>query len=202
MARPVAAPPIASGVCRLPAAACQPLEAEFFARETLAVARELVGTVLILDDCAARIVETEAYTTDAASHAVTRRHKAAIMRETFGHVYVYSIYGMHVCLNFTTERDGTGAVLIRSGEPLAGIGRMARRRGTRDERLLTSGPGRLCQAFGIDASYNAEPVGRRIRLLACAPKAPIVEGPRIGISRAAELPWRFFEEGNRFVSRR
>src|SRR5436305_5041462 len=129
---------------------------DFFARDTVTVARDLIGTTLAASGCAGRIVETEAYTTDAASHAVTRSRQAAIMRETFGHVYVYLIYGMYYCLNVTTERDGIGAVLIRAVEPTRGIERMQERRGTSNLRQLTSGPGRLCAAFGIALAMHGQ----------------------------------------------
>ena len=79
------------------------LDPEFFSRDTLVVARDLIGATLVVGRCEGRIVETEAYTTDAASHSVTRRNQASTMRETFGRVYVYFIYGMYYCLNFTTE---------------------------------------------------------------------------------------------------
>ena len=177
------------------------LDANFFARDTVTVARDLIGTTMIVGRCRCRIVETEAYTTDAASHSVIRRHKAAIMRETFGHIYVYKIYGVHYCLNFTTERDGVGAVLIRAAEPLAGIDTMAERRGTSDLKKLLNGPGRLCQALGIDATWNARPLGRGIKLLAAETAPPIVAGPRIGITQATELEWRFCERGSSFLSR-
>jgi len=110
------------------------LDVDFFARETLEVARDLIGTILVVGKCEARIVETEAYTTDAASHAVTRRHQSVWMQETHGHIYVFFIYGMYYCLNFTTEPEGFGAVLIRAAEPLQGLGIMARRRGTKDPK--------------------------------------------------------------------
>ncbi|HWB08245.1 MAG TPA: DNA-3-methyladenine glycosylase [Pirellulales bacterium] len=177
------------------------LGVDFFARDTLAVAQELIGTTMIVGDCRCRIVETEAYTTDAASHSVTRRHKATIMRETFAHIYVYKIYGVHYCLNFTTERDGVGAVLIRAAEPLAGIDQMARRRGTSDLKRLLNGPGRLCQALAIDSTWTGRALGRELKLLPATHVPSIVAGPRIGISRATELEWRFFERGSRFVSR-
>src|ERR1043165_1761042 len=141
------------------------LDREFFARDTVTVARDLIGTTLIASGCAGRIVETEAYTTDAASHAVTRSRQAAIMRETFGHIYVYLIYGMYYCLNITTERHGTGAVLIRAVEPGRGIELMRARRGTANVPLLASGPGRLCAAFAIDLKVNGEPLGRDIHIL-------------------------------------
>lgn len=178
------------------------LDLDFFSRDTLIVARELIGTTIVVGRCRCRIVETEAYTTDAASHSVTRRHKATIMRDTFAHIYVYKIYGVHYCLNFTTEREGTGAVLIRAAEPLAGIERMAKRRGTDDLKKLLNGPGRLCQALGIDATWNARPVGREIKLLVAESTPSIVVGPRIGITQATELDWRFCERGSPFVSRR
>ncbi len=178
-----------------------PLDVEFFARDTLTVARELIGTTLVVGRCRCRIVETEAYTTDAASHSVMRRNKAALMRETFAHIYVYKIYGIHYCLNFTTEREGIGAVLIRAAEPLVGIGRMAERRGTGDKKKLLNGPGRLCQGLGIDLTWNTRPLGREIKLLAAETPPTIVAGPRIGITRATELEWRFCERDSPFVSR-
>jgi DNA-3-methyladenine glycosylase len=177
------------------------LDHDFFARETLAVARDLIGAILVVGPCQGRIVETEAYKTDAASHSVMRKNKAALMRETFAHVYVYQIYGVHFCMNFTTERHGTGAVLIRAAEPLAGLAAMVRRRGVSDPKQLASGPGKLCQAFGVGIEFNGLPLGREIKLRA-GEHAPIVEcGPRIGITRAVELPWRFYESGSEFVSR-
>jgi DNA-3-methyladenine glycosylase len=177
------------------------LDREFFARDTVAVARDLIGATLIVGGCAGRIVETEAYTTDAASHAVTRSRQAAIMRETFGHVYVYLIYGMYYCLNITTEGEGIGAVLIRAVEPTRGMEWMQQRRGTSNVRLLASGPGRLCAAFGIDLTMNGEPLGRQIHILGREAEPPISASPRIGITRATELDWRFYETGNPFVSR-
>ena len=177
------------------------LGAGFFARDTIAVARELIGAVLVVGRCKGRIVETEAYTTDAASHAVTRQKQAALMHDTFGHVYVYLIYGMHYCLNFTTQSGGAGAVLIRAAEPAAGVEEMIARRGTADLKKLASGPGRLCRAFGIDARLNGLPVGREVRLIERAAAPQISSGPRVGITRATELEWRFYETGNPFVSR-
>ncbi len=178
------------------------LTPDFFARDTLIVARELIGTVLVAGHCRARIVETEAYTTDAASHSVTRRHKAAGMRESFGRVYVYFIYGMYYCLNFTTDANGPGAVLIRAAEPTRGIQRMIERRGTSDKRKLASGPGRLCDAMGIDMSFNGARIGHQLKIKAreCAPRISLSK--RIGISQATELEWRFFETDSPFISSR
>jgi DNA-3-methyladenine glycosylase len=178
-----------------------PLPLDFFARDTLDVARDLIGVTLIVGSCRGRIVETEAYTTDAASHAVTRRHKATIMSDTVGHIYVYQIYGVHYCLNFTTEHGGTGAVLIRAVEPLLGLKTMARRRGLDDLRKLATGPGCLCQAFGIDLRFNGRQIGGRLQLEPREHEPVIAMSPRVGISAAKDLPWRFFERGNPFVSR-
>jgi DNA-3-methyladenine glycosylase len=174
----------------------------FFARDTVTVARDLIGAVLTVGECQGRIVEVEAYTTDAAAHSVTRRNTATLMTETFGHIYVYLIYGTSYCLNFTTEEKGVGAVLIRAAEPLSGIPVMQQRRGTEDLRKLASGPGRLCQAFGIDLGFKGERIGKRLKLKQGAALAEICASPRIGISKATDLPWRFYEAGNRFVSRR
>jgi DNA-3-methyladenine glycosylase len=177
------------------------LAADFFARDTIEVARDLIGTTLVVGNCQGRIVETEAYTTDAASHSVTRRNQSQTMRETFGRVYVYFIYGMYYCLNFTTDRTGPGAVLIRAAEPLRGIEQMSVRRGTTDLRLLASGPGRLCQAFGIDLDFNGERIGRKIKLKARVDAPHVGVSRRIGISAATDLEWRFFDRDSRFVSR-
>jgi DNA-3-methyladenine glycosylase len=173
---------------------------EFFARDTATVAREMIGTFIGVGGCEGRVVETEAYTTDAASHAVTTSKRAALMRDTFGHVYVYLIYGMYYCLNLTTERGGTGAVLVRAVEPTRGIDLMIERRGTPDVKKLASGPGRLAQAFGIDLDFNGKPIGRDVRIKGRKFAPEISTGPRIGISRAVDLEWRFYETGNPFVS--
>src|SRR5262249_48630156 len=172
------------------------LDKDFFARDTVEVARDLVGTTLVVGRCQGRIVETEAYTTDAASHSVTRRNQASTMRETFGRVYVYFIYGMYYCLNFTTDRGGPGAVLIRAAEPLAGLNLMSGRRGTSDPKRLASGPGRLCEAFGIDLSFNGTIIGREIKIKPAASQPAVSASRRIGISKAGELEWRFFENGS------
>jgi len=173
------------------------LDYEFFARDTVTVASDLIGTTLVVGPCAGRIVETEAYTTDAASHAVTRSRQAATMRETFGHIYVYLIYGMHHCLNITTERDGIGAVLIRAVEPVRGIDLMRQRRGTSNVRLLASGPGRLCAALAIDLAMNGQPLGRDLSILRREGEPAVSASPRIGITRATELDWRFMRRATR-----
>src|SRR5215510_5632883 len=178
------------------------LTTDFFSRDTVTVARDLIGTRVVVGKCEARIVETEAYTTDAASHAVTRRNQSIIMQETFGHVYVYFIYGMYYCLNFTADRHGPGAVLIRAAEPLAGIDVMRARRKVSDIRQLASGPGKLCRALGIDLSCNCKRIGVQIKVRARAKEPLISTSTRVGITQAIDLHWRFFEKGNRFVSGR
>jgi DNA-3-methyladenine glycosylase len=177
------------------------LTPEFFARNTTEVARDLIGTEIVVGKCRARIVETEAYTTDAASHSVMRPKQSIVMQQTYGHVYVYFIYGMYYCLNFTTDSRGAGAVLIRAAEPTRGLELMRERRRTEDLTKLASGPGRLCQAFGIDLSFNGERIGRRIKLQERKTLPEIGISRRIGITRATHLEWRFFDLASRFVSR-
>jgi DNA-3-methyladenine glycosylase len=177
------------------------LDREFFAGDTLAVARRLLGCTLAFDGCEGTIVETEGYKTDAASHFATRRIKGRPLAETFGQVYIYLNYGMYYLLNFTTERRGVGAVLIRAVEPTRGMEKMKERRGTGDLRCLTSGPGKLCVAFGITGAQNGEDVGKTIRLYPRKRVPAIGTSTRIGIRRAADLPWRFFVQDNPFVSR-
>ena len=177
----------------------------FFARPTLEVARDLIGCVVTTGHgatlTAGRIVETEAYLgeDDPASHAARGpTPRASIMFGPPGVAYVYLIYGLHHCLNFVTERDGTaGAVLIRALVPVAGREVMAGRReaGGRPPRpsALCDGPGRLCRALGIDRTWNGESAqGPRLRVLARREAQPgIVVTPRIGVRRAADRPWRF-----------
>ena len=176
------------------------LNIDFFARDTIAVAKELIGATLLVGTCAGRIVETEAYTTDAASHAFRRTNRSALMFDTYGHLYIYLSYGMYYCLNFTTERVGVGAVLIRAVEPTRGIPEMMKRRQTEDVKTLTNGPGKLAQAFGLDLNLNGEPIGRSVKIRPRNHIPRLTSSSRIGISKATELEWRFFESGNSFVS--
>jgi DNA-3-methyladenine glycosylase len=122
------------------------------------------------------------------------------MFDTFGYVYVYMTYGMYFCLNFTCEREGIGAVLIRAIEPIGGIASMQQRRGTDDLKKLASGPGRLTMAFAIDLSFNGRAIGKELKLRRRESTPKISASPRIGITKATELQWRFFEQGNPFVS--
>jgi len=171
------------------------------------VARALIGVIVLLDGVGGRIVETEAYDRDdpaSHSHAGPTPRNAAMFGPP-GRAYVYRSYGIHWCLNFVCREAGHGAgVLIRAFEPTHGLAQMRRRRGVEDVRLLASGPGRVGQALGVDASFN----GRRLDappfvLLAADAAVPVVvqAGPRIGISKAVDVPWRFGEQGSRFLSR-
>jgi len=193
------------------------LPRDFFARDTLAVARELLGQRLVRllngQRLAGRIVEVEAYVGegDGACHASRGRTKRnAPMFGPPGHAYVYFIYGMHHCFNVVTERAGyPAAVLIRALEPLEGIELMRELRGSRPDLPLTSGPARLCQALGIDRRLDGADL--------CAPDAllfleraaavldeAVVTGPRIGVrgDKAALIsPWRFYIRDNEYVSR-
>lgn len=177
------------------------LSQSFFAADTVTIAQKLLGKIIKLPGCSVRIVETEAYTMDAASHAFRKTPRSALMYTTYGHIYVYLIYGMYSCLNFTTEKNGVGAVLIRAAEPLTGIDIMKRQRKVDDLRKLCSGPGKLCQALQIKKEYNGSMVGEILKLYDDQCKVEhIGRSSRIGINAAQDLEWRFFIKGNRYVS--
>ncbi len=178
------------------------LDKDFFAQDSVTVAKELVGKVLQVGECSVRIVETEAYKQDKASHAHTRTARSAIMYETYGRVYVYFIYGMYFCVNFTTEREGSpGAVLIRAGEPLLGVEKMKERRKIEKVDNLCSGPGKLCQALGITKKQNGLELGGEISVWDDGyVVSQVGRSSRIGIKDAQHLLWRFFVKRNRFVS--
>ena len=183
------------------------LERGFFARDALTVARELIGVTLLVKGVGGIIVETEAYDhTDPASHSFGGRRTArnASMFGPAGHAYVYRSYGIHWCLNFVcgTEPMG-GAALIRALEPTEGIPAMRRRRGNFEKAQLCAGPGRLTQALGITIVLDGKPLDESpFQLMPRMASVEIAAGPRIGITRAVELPWRFGLKGSPFVSRR
>jgi DNA-3-methyladenine glycosylase len=177
-----------------------------FSAMSVDVARLLIGTTVLVDGVGGRIVETEAYDQgDAASHTFggpTIRN--ASMFGPPGRTYIYRSYGIHWCLNFVCREAGHGAgVLIRAIEPLLGLDTMRERRGLDDARLLCSGPGRLCQALGLGIAHNGMPLDAPPFELIAGPDLPpeVVTGPRIGISKAMDMPWRFGLAGSRFVSR-
>lgn len=168
-------------------------------------ARALVGARLTVDGVGGVIVETEAYDgDDPASHSVRgRTARNASMFGPAGTVYVYRSYGMHWCLNIATGPEGVGAaVLIRAIEPVDGLDVMRRRRGLEEIRLLCAGPGRLCEALGVTGAHDGMSVAAPpFALMAGDGDADLVAGPRIGITRAAERPWRFGLAGSRCLSR-
>jgi DNA-3-methyladenine glycosylase len=182
-----------------------PLGRDFFARSVHDVAPDLVGCTLLVDGVGGVIVEVEAYDhEDPASHGF--RGPTARNRSMFGLpglAYVYRSYGIHWCLNLVCEREGTAAaVLLRALEPTEGIDRMRARRGAEDLRLLCSGPGKLCQALGVNSGHDGLPIDRPpFELYPGVGGFEIVTGPRIGITAAAELPWRYGLAGSRFLSR-
>ncbi len=175
---------------------------QFLDRDSATVAPELLGCTLLVDGVGGRIVEVEAYhPADPASHSFrgpTPRNGAMFAGP--GHVYVYRSYGIHWCVNFVCR--GASAVLIRALEPLAGIDVMRRRRGLDELRTLCSGPGKLCAALGVTGTLDGRMLDAPPFAVTLAPEpADIVAGPRIGISKAVELPWRFGIKGSRFLSR-
>jgi len=186
----------------LPIEPRQPLPPGFFVREVTAVARALIGTSLLVGGVGGIIVETEAYAADdPASHCFrgpTLRN--ASMFGQPGHAYVYRSYGIHWCLNFVCF-PGNG-VLIRAIEPIVGLDRMGERRGISEVHHLCAGPGRLCQSLGIDGRLDGRALDRPpFDLRLGAGSLEVSAGPRIGITRGTEAPWRFCLVGSHFLSR-
>ena len=169
------------------------------------VAPELIGAELYLDGVGGVIVEVEAYDhEDPAAHGYRgRTERNATMFGPPGHAYVYRSYGIHWCVNFVCEPEGVAdAVLIRALEPTHKLSLMRRRRGVEDERRLCSGPGRLCQALAITGAHDGLALDRPpFRLEPRTEKPKVVRGPRVGISRATDLPWRYGLADSRFLSR-
>jgi DNA-3-methyladenine glycosylase len=182
-----------------------PIARDFFARSVHAVAPDLIGATFLFDGVGGEIVEVEAYHhTDPAAHSyVGRTARNAVMFGPPGFAYVYRSYGIHWCVNFVCEAEGSAsAVLIRALRPVSGIRHMQRRRRTMDERLLCSGPGRLCEALGITIAHNALPLDAPPFELHARNAVPeIAVGVRIGITKAAEQPWRYGLKGSRYLSR-
>ena len=178
---------------------------DFFARPVHEVAPELVGATLLCDGVGGPIVEVEAYDhEDPAAHGYRgRTERNASMFGPPGHAYVYRSYGIHWCLNFVCEQEGSAsAVLIRALKPARGVEVMGARRGLDDERLLCAGPGRLCQALGITREHDGLPLDRPpFELLARHETPDIASGPRVGITKAADRPWRYGVAGSRYLSR-
>ena len=183
----------------------KPLKRSFFDRSVHEVAPDLIGATLLVNGIGGLIVEVEAYHhTDPAAHSFrgpTPRNK--VMFGPPGFTYVYRSYGIHWCLNFVCEEEGSAsAVLIRALEPTHGIAAMHRRRGLHGERSLCSGPGKLTEALGITIAHSELPLDRPpFALHARTGKANIISGVRIGITKAADLPWRYGMQGSKFLSK-
>lgn len=188
------------------------LPTDFYARPVNEVAPELIGCVVRHGEAAGRIVEVEAYhESEPACHAhVGLTPRTATLLGPPGVAYVYRSYGIHALLNVVTDDEGVGAaVLIRALEPLAGIVVMRRRRGRAgrdgDERDLCSGPGKLTQALAIGLELNGSPLDEGPIVVeppvAAAPQPQIVSGPRIGITKAVDLQWRYCDASSPCVSR-
>jgi DNA-3-methyladenine glycosylase len=191
-----------------PAPAGLRLDRRFFDRSVHTVARELIGCTLLVDRCGGVIVETESYDRDdPACHAyagLTPRN--AVLFGPPGRAYVYLSYGIHSLLNFVAEPDGeAAAVLVRALEPTHGLGLMRRRRGRDREEELCSGPGKLAEALGVGLEHNGAELDQApFEIRASGDQSrevEVVAGPRVGISKAVEYPWRFCAVGCRFVSR-
>ena len=192
----------------------RPLPRRFYERPAEEVARALLGCMLVStigSRCVAEIVETEAYVgpEDDASHAAARRGRTARNEAMFGpagHAYVYLIYGMHWCLNAVTGETGfPAAVLIRAARPVEGLGTMRARRPARSDRDLLRGPGNLARALGVEGDRNGRPRDEPpfwIEAGAPVPERDVRRGPRVGITRAADWPLRFWIHDSPFVSAR
>lgn len=208
----------ASGIPILPKSKSKLSQSFFLSDDTLGVARSLIGKLVVVPDAngtrvSGMIVETEAYLGigDKGAHSFGGRRtpRTEIMYAAGGHVYVFFVYGMHYQLNFVTGAEGVPtAILIRAIDPIEGIEMMRERRGPMKDQNLTSGPGKLCVALGVDRTFNGETVnGDRIWLedFREMPDRAIASGTRIGIDYAAEFaakPWRFWLKDNPYVSKR
>jgi DNA-3-methyladenine glycosylase len=190
---------------RSPPALGRPLSKKFFARSVHEVAPDLIGATLLVDGVGGIITEVEAYHhTEPAAHSFNGpTPRNMVMFGPPGFLYVYRSYGIHWCMNFVCEKEGSAsAVLIRALEPTHGIPAMRRRRGLHDERSLCTGPGKLCEAMGVSIKHNTLPLDMPpIAIHARTRKPEIVSGIRIGITKAVELPWRYGLKGSRFLSK-
>jgi DNA-3-methyladenine glycosylase len=184
------------------------LRCSFFERDPLVCARELIGTELVWGKCSGVIVETEAYLAlnDEASHTFTRPStRLFVERNEPGAIYIYFNYGVHWMLNFLVKGgERSGLILIRALEPRRGLALMRTRRATDDIRRVCSGPGKLTQALDITKRHHEMSIcaeARHCLLPRPQVEVPVVEDPRIGISRSKDFPWRFTLAGSPFISR-
>ena len=180
------------------------LTRKFFARSVHDVASDLIGATLLVDGVGGIIVEVEAYHhTEPAAHSFNGpTPRNMVMFGPPGFLYVYRSYGIHWCMNFVCEKEGSAsAVLVRAIEPTHGIPAMRRRRGLHDDRMLSSGPGKLCEAMAVTGKHNGLALDTPpIAIYARTRKPEIVSGIRIGITKAVELPWRYGLKGSKFMS--
>jgi DNA-3-methyladenine glycosylase len=181
------------------------LRRSFFARSVHVVAPDLIGATLLFKGVGGIIVEAEAYHhTDPAAHSFGgQTARNAVMFGPPGYAYVYRSYGIHWCLNFVCEAEGSAsAVLIRALAPTQGLAAMRRRRGVTNQRLLCSGPGRLCQSLGITGAQYALALDQPpFAILARSEDVDVQVGPRIGLTKAVDQPWRYGLKGSRFLSK-
>jgi DNA-3-methyladenine glycosylase len=187
----------------------EPLPRTFYDRPALEVARDLLGVLVVCDPVTVRLTEVEAYdgASDPASHAFRgRTARNAVMFGPPGHAYVYFTYGMHFCMNLVCGPPGVAtAVLLRAGEVVAGHDVARERRPRSGDRDLCRGPARLAQALAVDRGFDGVDVTRADSPLRVEPGTPVPDrlvrsGPRVGVSRGAEQPWRLWIEGERSVS--
>jgi DNA-3-methyladenine glycosylase len=183
----------------------KPLKRAFFDRSVHKVAPDLIGVTLLVNGVGGIIVEVEAYHhTEPAAHSFNGpTPRNLVMFGPAGFSYVYRSYGIHWCVNFVCEKEGSAAaVLIRALQPTHGIPAMRRRRGLHDERSLCSGPGKLCEALAITIAQSGLPLDKPpIALHAREGEPDIVTGPRIGLTKAVDLPWRYGLKGSKFLSK-
>ncbi len=183
----------------------RPLKRSFFGRSVHDVAPDLIGATLLVNGVGGVIVELEAYHhTDPAAHSFNGpTPRNMVMFGPPGFSYVYRSYGIHWCVNFVCEKEGSAsAVLIRALQPTHGIPAMRRRRGLHDERSLCSGPGKLCEALAITIKQSALPLDMPpFELHARTGKVEVITGVRIGITKAVDFPWRYGLKGSKFVSK-
>jgi DNA-3-methyladenine glycosylase len=181
------------------------LKRSFFDRSVLEVAPDLIGATLLFNGVGGVIVEVEAYHhTEPAAHSYNGpTPRNLVMFGPPGFTYVYRSYGIHWCVNFVCEKEGSAsAVLIRALAPTHGLAAMRRRRGLQEERALCSGPGKLCEALGITVAHSGLPLDRApFSLHARVGEADVVTGIRIGITKAVQLPWRYGLRGSRYLSK-
>ncbi len=181
------------------------LRRKFFARSVHEVAPDLIGATLLVNGVGGIIVEIEAYHhTEPAAHSYNGpTPRNAIMFGPPGYLYVYRSYGIHWCMNFVCEEEGSAsAILVRAIEPTHGIPAMRRRRGQHDERALCSGPGKVCEALAVSHKQNGFALDAApFQIYAPTQKPQVVTGVRIGITKAADLPWRYGWKDSKFLSK-